>query len=168
MTDILRTPDGSADLPSKAVEVTDPNRATEMVVFDAEPVEPSGEEDQEPLAKSEMARRRKGQALNSEELRMMLVLHQKGVSQWDIAKQLNCNQSCISRNLMIWQDTKIEARAHLDRSARKLAEKLVDTADNEQILEILDRTDVLAKKRTVDESSRVNVMIGIALPKAGS
>jgi len=167
MSETRRTPDGSADLPSDAVALeTVPRAATDAVCIDAEPVEPSGED--ETLAKSEMARRRKGQALNSEELRMMLVLHQKGVSQWDIAKQLNCNQSCISRNLMIWQDTKIEARAHLDRSARKLAEKLVDTADNEQILEILDRTDVLAKKRNVDESSKVNVLIGIQMPKAGA
>jgi transposase len=130
---------------------------TALMVIDAIPV---------PEAKTEVWKRKKGQALSSAELRLMLLLHQEGKSQQEIAHRLQCHQSCISHNLKEWADTKVEAKAVIGRSARKLAEKLVTTSDDTTILEILDRADILEKKRNVDEGApRVAVLVGISLPK---
>lgn len=113
----------------------------------------------------EVVKRRRGEALTNAELRLMLQMRDEGMTQTEIAKRLNCSQCTISRLLAEWMDTTYTAKAVLKRDMTKLAERLVNTASNEEILEIFDREDVSTKKRKDAEvAPGVNVCIGIKLP----
>lgn len=128
-----------------------------LAVIDVEPTE---------LVETEEPRKN-GKRLTHGEIHLALTLRDEGLSQVAIAKRLNTTQATISRLLAQWQDTRVLAKAVIKKRAKKLAEKLCDTADANQILEVFDREGILEKKRDTQESNRIQVMIGVKLPGVG-
>ena len=173
----VSAPDAEMDSPRQSVAIpTAPSRAASAVSLVANPISASAAGElitAEPVNDlppdtTEGWKRRKGQSLNSAELRIMLLMAAEGRTQEDIAAALRCTQGTISKNLSAWQDTRIEAKAVIGRSARKIAEKLVESKDDATLLELLDRDGVLEKKRDDTGSSKVQVLIGVQMPVSKS
>lgn len=100
--------------------------------------------------------------LSRDEVAAILNLHRTGKSQVEIAQILGCDHSTVSRWLDKLVDTTELAKHTLRNGAQALAERVIADADVEQSLEVLDRLDVVPKKR--DESQRTGIQINIGMP----
>ncbi|MGV1037697.1 MAG: hypothetical protein ACOYD0_11835 [Candidatus Nanopelagicales bacterium] len=141
--------------------LADCSTQSSLAVIDAETIQTDLVDPGEP-------ERKKGQRLTHGEIRLALLLRDEGLSQWAIAHRLNTTQATISRLLAQWQDTRVIAKAVLHKAAKKMATRLVDEASASETIDILERIEVLApKKRDTEDSGKVNVMIGINIPKQG-
>ncbi len=99
--------------------------------------------------------------LSRAEVASLLSLSDAGKSQVEIAQILGCDQSNISRWLSKLRPTTDLAKHRLQNAALELTERLIESADAEQSLEVLDRLDVLSKKRDNGAQSGVQVFIGM-------
>jgi predicted transcriptional regulator len=86
------------------------------------------------------------------------------MTQTKIAQLIGCSQPTISYVLSEFQDTRHLARAILHRDAHKFAQRIVDDANVEESLEVLDRLDVAAKRQ---ESKGHTISIVVAMPGQG-
>lgn len=77
----------------------------------------------------------------------VLSLDKQGFTQTEIAQKLGVSQATISRILDRYVDTRELARLRLHNSAAALADRVIQEADVEQSLEVLDRIDVVAKRQ---------------------
>ena len=77
----------------------------------------------------------------------VLSLDKQGFTQTEIAQKLGVSQATISRILDRYVDTRELAKLRLHNSAASLAERVIQDADVEQSLEVLDRIDVVVKRQ---------------------
>lgn len=91
---------------------------------------------------------------------LILKLREDGRTQVEIAQLVGCHQSSVSRLLQDFSDTRLLARETLRRDAHRFAERVVESADVDQSLEVLDRLEVLPKRQS-DSKGGVSVLIGI-------
>ena len=77
----------------------------------------------------------------------VLSLDKQGFTQTEIAQKLGVSQATISRILDRYVDTRELAKLRLHNSAATLAERVIQDADVEQSLEVLDRIDVVVKRQ---------------------
>lgn len=94
------------------------------------------------------------------EIGLLLKLRDEGLTQEQIAKRLDRDQTTVSDVLLSFADTRPLAQLKLRNSAVRFAETVIKDADVEESLEVLDRLEVLTKRQQVDTSSRVNIFIG--------
>lgn len=86
-----------------------------------------------------------------------------GQTQTFIAQQIGCNQSSISELLSAFADTRPRAKRLANNAAEKLTKRVIDDADVDQCLEVLDRIGVLEKRQT-ESGKGNNVMIVMGRP----
>lgn len=81
-----------------------------------------------------------------------------------IAKQLGRNHSVVSRFLAKYRSTASLAKMHLQNNAERLARRIVQEADVDQSLEVLDRMDVLPRKergKSTEGGNSFQVIVGM-------
>jgi len=83
-----------------------------------------------------------------------------------IAAEIGRDPATVSRFLHGFKSTAHLARQYFDTEAYTLAQKIVKNADVDQALEILDRTDVLTRKRDPSEGGRPSVIVCVGMPGA--
>ena len=106
--------------------------------------------------------------LSRTEEMLILQLHAEGKTQVAIAQVIGCSQPTVHRVVGAFADTKILAKAVLNKSALALAERVVKRANVAESLEVLERIDVIApKKQDVGRGVGVNIVIGMPGSPAG-
>lgn len=90
---------------------------------------------------------------------LILKLAEAGKSQTEIAQIVGVSQPTVSRTLAEFADTRVVAKAVLNKHAKTLAERVVKDADVSQSLEVLDRLDVAPKRRDETHSTQVMVVV---------
>lgn len=113
------------------------------------------------LVEKEKGRKR----LIPSEIRVLLDLHQRGLSQNQIARRLNVAQSTVAYWLSSFDDTRPLAKARLRAGALELAERVIERANPEEAIKTLQGLDVLESKKGGDGG--VKVIIGVALKTTG-
>lgn len=101
--------------------------------------------------------------LTQADIALILRLADDGQTQTFIAKQIGCSQSTVSDTLSTLSSTKDIAKRLADNAAEKLTKRVIDDADVDQCLEVLDRIGVL-EKRQHEAGKGSNVMIVIGQP----
>lgn len=98
----------------------------------------------------------------------ILVMHEKGVSARRIAEAVGSSHPTVIGFIRKYQNTLEMAKATLRAGAQELAERVVERAGVDQSMEVLDRLDVLPKKRNdAGSGATFNVMIGGVVQRAG-
>lgn len=101
--------------------------------------------------------------LTPADIALILKLADDGRKQTDIAQVVGCSQSTVSQALHEFTDTREIAKRLANRAAEKLTKRVIDEADVDQSLEVLDRIGVLEKRQ--QESGRGNnVLVVIGTP----
>ena len=93
----------------------------------------------------------------------ILTLDKQGVTQTLIAQQLGISQATVSRVLDRYVDTRELAKLRLNNSAASLVDRVIEDADVEQSLEVLDRIDVAAKRQN-DTKNTGGVQVVVLMP----
>lgn len=108
-------------------------------------------------------RRGKTGKLVVEEKLVILELYAGGIPASTIARHLCRPQTTIDHFLRIYRSSVPMARLHFEANAEKLAQRIVDRADVNQALEVMDRMGVLEKKRDKEShaESRFQVVVGV-------
>lgn len=83
-----------------------------------------------------------------------------------IGAEIGRDPDTVSRFLHGFKSTAHLARQYFDVEAYQLAQKVVKDANVDQALEILDRADVLTKKRDPSEGGRPSVVVCVGMPGA--
>jgi len=96
-----------------------------------------------------------------EDVSEMIELADKGLTVREIGRQLNRHPRTIARHLERFKPTGAMARRYYESKQYELAQRVVERATVEQILEIQDRLDVLPKKLKDSGGSQVMVCIGM-------
>ena len=93
--------------------------------------------------------------LTDEERSIILRLSERGKSINEIADAINRNTSVVSRYLVRFRDTTLQARMHIKSKALALAQRVVKNADVDQAIDILSRPgiDVLQPRVESNKSS---------------
>ena len=96
------------------------------------------------------------------EIGLAIKLRDEGLTQEQIAQRLDRDQTTISDVLLNFTDTRPIAQLKLRNSAVRFAERVIQRADVDQSLEMLDRLEVVPR-RQVDHSkaNQVNIVIGM-------
>src|ERR1044071_1752320 len=102
-------------------------------------------------------------ALSRDQELAILRLRQLGKSQTEIGQIVGCSQPQVSIVLSELADTTQEARKVLRNGCAKLAKRVIDHANVEESLEVLDRMDVAPKKQR-DTQGPIQVGISIGMP----
>lgn len=114
------------------------------------------------LSKAEAEGVEKGRRrLLPSEIRVILDLHAKGLSQNAIARRLNISQSTVAYWLSGFDDTRPLAKARLRAGALELAERVIERANPEEAIKALQGMDVIEGKKSGDGG--VKVIIGVQL-----
>jgi hypothetical protein len=107
--------------------------------------------------------REPGERLRPEDEARILELAAAGVTQMEIAAQIGCHQSTVSRTIAVYADTRGLARKFLEAKAIDVARDLVAAAKDRpaQALKLLGKLDVV-RDETVGGSDavQVNVIVG--------
>jgi len=112
--------------------------------------------------------REPGEQLRPADEARILALAAKGVSQTDIAKEVGCHQSTVSRTIAQYDDSRPLARKYLEARALDLTRRLVEGAKPETILRVLGKLDVVRDDgQDADPGSQTLMLIGSPLPDAG-
>jgi predicted transcriptional regulator len=93
----------------------------------------------------------------------ILTLDKQGVTQTLIAQQLGISQATVSRVLDRYVDTRELAKLRLHNSAASLVDRVINDADVEQSLEVLDRIDVVVKRQNEGKHTG-GVMVVVNMP----
>jgi predicted transcriptional regulator len=96
----------------------------------------------------------------------ILTLDKQGQTQTAIAQQLGISQATVSRVLDKYIDTRELAKLRLHNSAATLAERVINEADVEQSLEVLDRIDVVVKRQGEGRNTG-GVQVVVMMPGQG-
>lgn len=99
--------------------------------------------------------------LSFDDISLALTLRDRGLTQTEIAQQLNCSQATVSRCLQAFTDTRQLAKLTLNRGAQALAERVIDKANVEESLEVLDRIGVAEKRQVERGNSQVQVIVAM-------
>jgi predicted transcriptional regulator len=149
--DVFESPSPlDAPAPTGLVPATPP--AGTLSASDAAEIEPS-------VVITQNKPRRK---LEPAEIRLILALAKKGLTQTEIAKRLQVNQATISRVLSEWDDSRALAKAKLRAGAAELAQRVIEKANVAESLDVLSRLDVLPKEQATNDSG-VKVFVGVNL-----
>ncbi len=97
----------------------------------------------------------------------ILKLSDLGQTQTLIAQTLGVSQGSVSVVLKELADSRPLARRVIDAAAHKLARRVVEHADVDQSLEILDRISVIEKRQQVTGHANIAVVIGMPGQPAG-
>lgn len=100
--------------------------------------------------------------LTAEEKSIIIELHHLGVSRRKIAGQLRRTVQTVSRFIQRYASTAAVSRMYFEANADKLAHRIVKQANVQESLEVMDRLDILSRKRdagTIGPS--FNVVIGV-------
>lgn len=82
-----------------------------------------------------------------------------------IAKELGRCPKTVATFLASFKSTGALARAYFEKESYGLAQRVVEQADVDQSLDVLDRLDILPKKRG-EESGRPSVVVCVGMPGA--
>jgi predicted transcriptional regulator len=93
----------------------------------------------------------------------ILKLAALGKTQTEIADIVGVSQPTVSRTLSEFADTREHAKAILNKSAARLAERVVDRADVAESLDVLERIDVIRAKER-DSGAHGGVMVVVNMP----
>lgn len=99
------------------------------------------------------------------EVRLILELKANGLSQRQIAARLNVNQATVSRWLAAFDDNRALAKARLRGAALELADRIIDRANAEEAIKVLEGLDVLQKSK--GDGGAVKVIVGVAMKTVG-
>lgn len=99
------------------------------------------------------------------EVRLILELRANGLSQRQIAGRLNVNQSTVARWLAAFDDNRALAKARLRGAALELADRVIDRANAEEAIKVLEGLDVLQKSK--GDGGAVKVIVGVAMKTTG-
>ena len=97
--------------------------------------------------------------LSYAEIALALKLTEDGLNQTQVAQRLECSPSAISRLLSEFHDTRPLAKLKAHNRALKLVDRVLEQADVEESLEVLDRIGVLEKRHP--EATRSQVAIAV-------
>lgn len=100
--------------------------------------------------------------LDYDEIALLLRLRDAGKTQTEIAQVLGCSQPTVSTVLKEFTDTRELAKLTLNSNAKRLTDRVIEQADVDQSLELLDRIGV-AEKRHGEKTTAVQVNVGIAV-----
>ena len=98
---------------------------------------------------------------------LILKLAEAGKTQVEIAKITDVSQPTVSRTLAAYADTRVHAKALLNKHASRLAERVVKDANVAESLEVLERIEVIAAKKQDSRGSQVTIVIGMPGQPAG-
>ncbi len=106
--------------------------------------------------------------LTPADVALILKLADDGRTQTYIAQQIGCHQSSVSDVLATFTDTREAAKRLAHNAAEKLTKRVIDDANVDQSLEVLDRIGVI-EKRQMDggRGGSVNIVIGLPGAPAG-
>ena len=89
----------------------------------------------------------------------VLHLHKGGLTQTAIAHRVGMSQANVSRILASYTPTKELAKLRADNAALRLVDRVLEKADVEESLEILDRIGVLEKRHPEVTQSHVAIAV---------
>lgn len=95
---------------------------------------------------------------------MILKLAEDGRTQTEIAQLIGTTQPTVSRVLSAFGDTRSLAKRIAHNAAAKLTKRVIDDADVDQALEVLDRIGVMEKRDTSGKGQTINIVAGAILP----
>lgn len=101
--------------------------------------------------------------LTPADISLILKLRDADKTQTEIAQIIGYSVSTVCRCLQDFQDTRIPAQAKLRNAALRLTERVIDQADVDQSMELLDRIGV-AEKRQERTGATQGVQIVIGMP----
>lgn len=108
-------------------------------------------------------------ALTMDEKLGILEMYQNETDTNIIAQKFNRTPDAIRKFLWRYADTSKIARARLQGGAETLADRIVEQANVDQALEVMDRLDILSKKREkAAPASSFNLIIGIPAASGAS
>ena len=96
---------------------------------------------------------------------LILKLSENNKTQQEIAAIVGVSQATVSRTLSEFADTRHIAKALLHNGASVLAKRVIENANVEESLEVLDRLDVAAKRQ---ESKGTSISIEVCMPGQGT
>jgi predicted transcriptional regulator len=100
--------------------------------------------------------------LTPAKIALILRLAQEDQTQTAIAQIVGCTQPTVSRCLKEFADTRELAKLKAHNAAERLTKRVLDEADVDQSLEVLDRIGVL-EKREHGKTPSVQVNVGVSL-----
>ena len=95
---------------------------------------------------------------------LILKLAHDGRQQTDIAQLVGCSQGTVSNVLTAFTDTRPLARLTLNSNAQRLAKRVIEKANVEESLEVLERIEVLPPKQ---ESGHNNLAMQVIVNMPG-
>lgn len=99
---------------------------------------------------------------------LILKLSEAGKSQTEIAGIVGVSQPTVSRTLAEFVDTRIVAKALLNRHATALAERVIKEANVAESIDVLERIEVLAPKQANSaHGAAISIVIGMPGSPAG-
>lgn len=101
--------------------------------------------------------------LTPADISLILKLRDADKTQTEIAAVIGCSVSSVCRCLQDFADTRLTAKAKLQNAALRLTERVIQDADVDQSLELLDRIGV-AEKRQERTGATQGVQIVIGMP----
>ena len=94
---------------------------------------------------------------------LLLKLADDGRTQMEIATVIGCSQPTVSQVLSRFGDTRDLAKKRMNSAALKLVDRVIEDADVDQSLEVLDRIGV-AEKRLQPTGADTKIAIVIGMP----
>jgi predicted XRE-type DNA-binding protein len=94
-------------------------------------------------------------------------LEEGKLSQAEIARNFNINQSTVCRIGQEYRDTRDAAKLVARREAKTMMTNLMATANNDAQLEVLDRLDVLPKKPKEGSGTKLHINVGGSVDRLG-
>lgn len=113
----------------------------------------------------EVPPREPGDTLRDSDKARILDLREQGKTQEQIAAEIGCHQSTISRTLDEFEDRRGLARRLLNAKAYVMAQRFIDEAKPAEVLRMMGKLDVVRDDQMEGTSVGVQVVIGMpALP----
>lgn len=105
---------------------------------------------------------------DDERAEILRLIQEEGRNITQVSKEIGRSRQTIHTFLASIKATGKLARAHAEAEAYRLMKRVTDEADVDQALEVLDRTDVLPKKREDRSSGGSQFIVCVGMPGQGA
>jgi transcriptional regulator with XRE-family HTH domain len=108
-----------------------------------------------------------GERLTATQEALILEASRAGLTQEQIAAQIGCHQSTVSRTLATYDDSRPLARKYLEAQALALTRRFVEEAKPEAVLRMLAKLDVVRDDAAPGPVAAIRVVVGTVDAPAG-
>jgi transposase-like protein len=115
----------------------------------------------EALLAEQLSPREPGEKLRAADEARILDLSAQGVTQMEIAREIGCHQSTVSRTIADWTDTRGLARKLAEAKALDMTRRFVNEASPPELLKMLAKLDVVREDREAHQKNGVVINIGM-------